>query len=378
MLDRNRIYFALGLVTMAGAAAPAACGGGSPTTGLGGQGGSTTSMSTTGGATTTSTTTSSSTTTTTTLACPSMMGTAFAVSQLSFGDGNNGEWKSLGFNIDGETWTAGDPKHCKPNSGATPSMVFPNGNNGIDNSFGDNLLPTIIGVDPNLVTDTNNGLTNGIFTVLLKMYCLPPSGDVDGMTTKLFGGTALGISADGGGTQMTPKWDGTDQWPVEPNLLSNPNDPESSTIVMPGTFVANDVYDTGKNQTFVLTLPLNLNGMSSSLKLTMYAAEAQMTFSTGRTAATLGVLGGVLNTEEFVAEIAKVADLLGYCSNSIYPALITKIRQSSDIMADGTQDPTQVCNGISVGLGFQMKEVLRGPIGPAVTDGPACAIPDGG
>ena len=219
---------------------------------------------------------------------------------------------------------------------------------------------------------------NGIFSVLLKMYCLPPTGDVDGMTTKLFGGTALGISADGGGTQMAPKWDGTDQWPVEPNLLSNPNDPESSSIIMPGTSVHGQTYDTGKNQTFVLTLPLNLNGQSSSLKLTMYAAEATMTFATGRTSATGGILGGVLNTEEFVAEIAKVADLLGYCSNSIYPTLITKIRQASDIMADGTQDPTKVCNGISVGLGFQMKEVLRGPVGPAAVNGAACAIPDGG
>src|SRR6185312_3714582 len=188
MLNRHRIYFALGLASMVGAAAPAACGGSSQSPALGGQGGSTTSSSSTGG-TTTSSTTTTSTTTTTTLACPSMMGTAFAVSQLAFGDGNNGEWKSLGFNIDGQSWTSTSTTHCKPNDGADPNTAFPNGNNGIDNSFGHNLLPIIVGVDPTLVSDTNNGLMNGIFSVLLKMYCLPTSGDVDGMTTKLFGGT---------------------------------------------------------------------------------------------------------------------------------------------------------------------------------------------
>jgi hypothetical protein len=305
-----------------------------------------------------------------------MTGTVLAFSQLALGNGNNGEWKSLGSNIDGETWTpvdgGTDPNHCLPSSGADPATVFPNGNNGIDNSFGHNLLPLILGIYPTLVSDTNNGLANGTFTAMLKMYCLPPTGDVTGMITKLFGGTQLGITADGG-TAMTPKWDGTDRWPVDPALLTNPMDAESSSIVFPGSSVTGAMFDTGKNQTFVLTLPLNVNGQTSSLKLTLYAAEATATLSADRRSATGGVLGGVVDTEELVAELQKLGYQLNLCNQSFWPTFIAMIRQASDIMADGTQDPTKTCNGISVGLGFQLREVQLGPVGTSIPGGPSCA-----
>jgi hypothetical protein len=293
-----------------------------------------------------------------------MTGTVLAISQLAFGDGNNGQWKSLGFNIDGQTWVQGDANHCQPNSGANPATVFPNGNGGIDNSFGHNLLPILVSLDPNLVTDANSDLSSGVFTTMLKMLCLPPTGDVSGMTTKLFGGTNLGA---------TPKWDGTDVWPVDPGLLTNPADPSSSSIVFPDSSVTGTTFDTGKNQTFVLRIPLHVNGQIVWMKLTLYAAEATATLSADRRSATLGVLGGVVNTEDLVAEIEKVSYALGFCSSSVYPTLLQTVRQASDIMADGTQDPTKTCNGISVGLGFQMQEVQLGNVGPAFPDEPSCA-----
>ena len=47
-----------------------------------------------------------------------------------------------------------------------------------------------------------------------------------------------------------------------------------------------------------------------------------------------------------------------------------QIRQASDIMADGTQDPNSVCNGISVGLGFNMLFAGLGDIAPPAPDPP--------
>ena len=41
------------------------------------------------------------------------------------------------------------------------------------------------------------------------------------------------------------------------------------------------------------------------------------------------------------------------------------IRQASDILKDGTQDPNEECDGISVGLGFEAKAVVVGDIAPA-------------
>ena len=381
MLRSHWIFFGLAVGTTVGLAG--ACGSNGTNPGAGGQGGTsssttTTSSSSSSGATSSSSSGSSSSSAAASsssgLVCNTTMGTVLAVSQLAFGDGMNGQWKSLGFDIDGQNWMPGATNHCQPNAGADPNKYFPNGVNGIDNSFGDNLLPIIIQVDPSLVSDTNMGLTDGVFTAMLKMYCLPPTGDVSGMTTKLFGGTNLG--GDAGIVQ--PKWDGTDMWPVSPDLLTTPTDPESSSIVFPMSSVTGSTFDTGKNQTFVLTIPLNANNVSTSMKLTLHAAEATTTLAADRKSATNGVLGGVLNTEDFIAEVQKIGSLLGVCSQGFWPSVITTIRQSSDIMDDGTQDPTKTCNGISVGLGFQMKQVQLGSVGPGTVTGSSCVCTDAG
>jgi hypothetical protein len=97
-----------------------------------------------------------------------------------------------------------------------------------------------------------------------------------------------------------------------------------------------------------------------------------MTLSADRKSATLGTIGGVLNTEEFVAELKKVGALLDLCNSSLFDSLITQVRQASDIMSDGTQDPTKTCDGISMGLNFEMGQAQLGDVGPVMPMGAAC------
>jgi hypothetical protein len=97
-----------------------------------------------------------------------------------------------------------------------------------------------------------------------------------------------------------------------------------------------------------------------------------MTMSADRKSATGGMIGGVLNTEEFVAEVKKVGFLLQLCGNPLFDNLVNQVRQASDIMDDGTQDPMQVCNGISMGLGFDMSAAQIGDVGPANVVGMSC------
>ncbi len=73
--------------------------------------------------------------------------TVLAVNQLLFGDGNSGQWKTFGFDIDGLVSTAQSTNLCQLNDLAVASDPYPDGNNGIDNSFGKNLLPLILDVD---------------------------------------------------------------------------------------------------------------------------------------------------------------------------------------------------------------------------------------
>jgi hypothetical protein len=223
--------------------------------------------------------------------------TTFALHSLDLGEGNSGQWKAVGFNIDGKVSTATSTDLCQPNSGANPATVYPDGNNGIDNSFGKLLVPIMLSLDPTWVTDLNGGLGQGSFNTLLQMACLPPMGDVAPIATKLFVGTPLAAP---------PKFDGTDSWSVAPELLSNPADPTSSSITFANASITAGTYDSGTNQTYVIRLPFAAQGMSTSLDLTLHAARLTMTLSADRKSATGGMLGGVINTEDLVAQIKKV------------------------------------------------------------------------
>jgi hypothetical protein len=286
--------------------------------------------------------------------------TTFALTKLLFGEGTSGQWEALGFNIDGLVSTAVSADVCQTNSGGSAATAYPDGNNGIDNSFGRNVLPLMLSLFPSWVTDVNVGLQDGSFNMLLKSYCLPPTGDVPVLTTKLFEGTALGA---------IPQFDGTDMWPVSPALLANPTDPESSTITFDMSSVTGTTFDSGKHQTVVLALPF---GPSTRFRLTLHAAQVTMTLAADRKSATSGIIGGVLNTEELVAEVKKVGYSIGLCDSPLLANLLTSIRQASDIVADGSQDPAKMCNGISIGLGFEMKEVQRGAVGPVVPVAMSC------
>jgi len=295
--------------------------------------------------------------------CMTTDGITLAANKLLFGEGNSGEWKKFGFNIDGLVSTGSSKDVCKTNMMGMPGTAYPDGDNGIDNSFGKNLLPSLLALYPTWPQDVNASIQKGLFTALLKMYCLTPMGDFPVMTTKLFGGTNLG---------MMPKFDGTDKWPVTPELLSDLKDPESSTIIFDKSSVIGTAFDSGKNVTFILTVPVTTVNKSTSIKLTLHSAQATMTLAADRKSATAGIIGGVLNTEEFVAEVKKVGELLGLCGSPLFDGLITQIRQASDIMTDGTQDPNKTCDGISIGLGFELSEALISSVGQAMPVGSAC------
>jgi len=366
MLGNARIFYgALTLMTTLAVGSAVGCGdGGSDTTGgsggTGGQGGSSTSSTGgSGGAGGSGGSGGSGGATT----CEPTDYRVFAVDELFFGEGNSGEWKKFGFNLDDKVSTGLSTDVCKPNSGGSPNTAYPDGDNGIDNSFGKNLLPTIIGLYPAWPQDVNNGILNGNFTALVKVDCMPDTGDAPNLTSKLFGGTSLG---------MMPAWDGTDKWPVEPGLLSDTMDPLSSTILFPNSSISGTTYNAGKDGTFILSVPVKGPTGSTSIKLTLYAARMEMTLADDRKSAKDGMLGGVLNTEEFVAEVKKIGALMGLCDNPAFAGLLNTVRQASDTLADGTQDPTRECDGISIGLGFSMVEAMLGDVGPANQVGDSC------
>lgn len=296
------------------------------------------------------------------LMCDPGEGITLALTNLYFGEGNSGQWKSVGLDIDGVESDGTSKGLCQPSSGGDPDIAFPDGNDGIDNSFGKNLLPTLLSLSPDFSANTNSALTKGYFNVMLKMYCLPDTGDAN-IISKVFGGTDL---------MATPQYDGTDAWPVAPEILADLEDPESSTLVFENSSVNGSTFDSGKGVSFILAIPIEYNDQTALLKLTLHGAQLKLTLSEDRRSAISGVLGGVLNTEELIDQIKKVGWIADRCDDEAFQAILTYVRQVSDIMTDGTQDPDQTCDGISFGLNLEMKEVQLGEVGPPSDPGMAC------
>lgn len=340
------------------------CGGTDTTSGTTtGEGGSaaTTVTSTATGTGTSSATTSGGTTSSTSggtggaapIVCTPSDGVALAINALDFGDvgTNTSASQKLGFNIDALVSTAGSTDLCQPANGGDKAKVYPDGANGIDNSFGANVLPLLLMLAPGFSDSVTSNITDGSFTIMLDFVGITAAADQPTLVTRLYGGGSLG---------MPPAFDGKDCWPVTPELLINPADIKSSSVKFDKSSIVGNKWSSGAAGTIQLTVPAG----PGTITLNIHKAQVVLDLSADHLSATGGMIGGVLDTNEFVTEVKKAV----YGINPAYCVAIatveTKIRQASDILNDGSQDKTKPCNGISIGFGFTMKSVQLGGVGP--------------
>jgi len=288
----------------------------------------------------------------------------FAIDKLFLGDidpdGTNnpvGGWKQYGLDLDGVASTNDSTGLCLPRAGGSKGAVYPDGYDGRDNSFGKNILPIILGLASNYSTLVNQDIQSGKFTYMLAiegvgapMPCTAPS--------RLFRGDNLA---------PPPQWDGSDAFPLGPDCLSDPSEPYlSAKNVFLDSTIQFGQYRSGPEANFNLVLGDGEDAIFAPIPI--HHARFEMKLTPGLDGAVEGQLGGVIDTEDFVAGIAKAAAKFDtvFCDPSSYTLqiILDQIRRASDIMKDGTQDPTHECDGISIGLGFTMKAAQLGPVAP--------------
>jgi len=288
-------------------------------------------------------------------------GVVLAMDRLFLGETNRdgtanaaSGWKQYGFNLDGKISTVESKDLCQPQPNAAPSSVYVDGDEGIDNSFGKNILTIIRGIEPNVSARVTDSIAAGDFTIMLSIDKLGASADYNPLGTKLYGGAALAAP---------PLWDGTDKWPVLPELLAVPTDITSAKVVFDGSYLVNNTWVSGSKG----DINLNLGLAGYTINLTIRSAVIAMDLTEDHTGAINGTIAGVLETDVLVGELQKVVGAFdpSLCDGTTIEGILSQVRQASDIMKDGTQDPDQVCNGISIGLGFTMKKVQLGDIAPA-------------
>lgn len=303
----------------------------------------------------------------------------FAVNSIMLGEAdrsgnkNKDAWKSYGYNLDGLITNVTDrnspslSKVCKLAAGAV-ATTHQDGNDGIDNSFGKNILTLLDPFTPNPSKDVTDGIVKGDFTIMLQVNGL--TDDAAQTATGLGGKILVGGTFDPQG-KTAPTFSPTDDWPYYA-------DPQ---VDMTGSYINGGEFVNGKGGA---TIKLAIGVSGENLELTINRAIVTFKHNPATKSLDEGTIAGVINTAEFANGLRKIAGRFAkdLCSGSTVDGIISSIQQASDMMADGSQNPNAPCDGISIGLGFTAKQVANptktATPGDAGADPCAAGAGDGG
>ncbi len=295
-------------------------------------------------------------------------GYAFVFTKVFWGDTDRDgtpsdtAWRQYGYDLDGKISTEQSTDLCQPASNGSPEWVYPDGDSGIDNVFGMAMVKLITAFTPNVTQQTNQAIASGQYSYLIAIDDLGNGPSYLGLPSRAYEGSLLG---------QTPIFDGSDSWPVTAESLSNPNDITSALFQFTTSYVNGHHWVSSPPGSYEIRLLVDY-----PLVLSLQHAVITMELSPDRSSGSNGIIAGILEVEPFIEEVRK---LLGssspsLCEGTTFDSLADSIRQASDILSDGTQDPNKTCDAISVGLGFEASAVqLGGVAAPAPPPADPCA-----
>ncbi len=307
----------------------------------------------------------------------------YAISKLYLGNyDRNGQkdeangWTNFGYNLDGLVTTRTSTDVCTLASGAGKDVQV-DGVQGIDNSFGENILPIVTSFNDVDMT-VNTDITEGHFTVMAYVTGLDDtntSQTATGLSGVLLPGADYANVLEAG----PPAFDMTTNWPVAPGTLAcaatgcTGQDPvKEATVKFPMAYVTNGTFVNGTPSD--VQLSLGIGGQT----LNVTAHSAVMTFQAHAGAVSQGTIAGVIRTSELLTAVQGIAGHISHslCSAMSFQSIATAIEQAADIILndDGTISNTAgtPCSGISIGIGFDAKEIAA----PTVIAPPPAPSPD--
>jgi hypothetical protein len=279
-------------------------------------------------------------------------GRNFAARKLYLGDSDRSgvqsptAWEAYGANIDGKVTTSESTDVCTLAAGASTSAQV-DGNDGIDNSFGENIIPLILSVaGSDFATSLNSGIEAGAATFMLDLSGLTddPAQTLSPVSAQLFSGVSIG----------TPTWTLSGEWGAYQGSLVGGSLASGALTKFPTAAISSGTWSSGTSGDLPLNLPLG----SGTLALVVHHAVISFAHSSANSA-TLGNVSGVLATDELIAAFQKAAASisLSLCDGSAFASIAAQLEAASDILKDGTNTSGVSCDGISIGFGFDATEV---------------------
>lgn len=276
--------------------------------------------------------------------------------RIFVGDTDRGEqtrtwaWRSLGANVDGLNTGYPATEECKPEESAPQYSPY-DGDEGIDNIWGERLVPLLAPWDKTPTKSANEAIARGARTPVLVL------GSIEGglVESKLDASFAF-VEAG-----STPLWNGTDVRALT----------AASLVTYPaGTFI-NGIFDSGRAEG---TVAIELMIGAHPLVLPVRGLRVRFELLPDHTT-TGGVLSGSVSVADMTFAVLEHVTRTApdTCGTPKLDALRVAIRQAADVLADGARDKTRRCDAISFGVGFDAAPIeLRGVAAPVSSPAPVC------
>ncbi len=275
-------------------------------------------------------------------------------------------WRSIGYNLDGYCTTTDAPySECTPAQGLAVEL---DGEDGIDNTFGNSFFPVLSlgadGIDTDLIATQEQGI--GAVLLLIDDWNgeLNDSRVTVTVTQTVFGTTAgpggaapditivgsEAFLADGTTPAPLPSWDGTDYfWGREDTFVAG--DPALPNVRVTTAYVTNGVLVARLPDRTPIKLVGTDIGVEITLTELLATGNVYDMFFGSSTAPPRVVVAGRWGFNDMVAQSANV----GICQGtSLFRTLTTILNGMIDVLQDPPDepDPNLPCDALSVGIAF--------------------------
>ncbi|HEY1955093.1 MAG TPA: hypothetical protein VGH28_05760 [Polyangiaceae bacterium] len=277
----------------------------------------------------------------------------FAIDQIFLGDtdrtnqASTTAWQGFGYDLDGLHTDATSTDVCSLQPGASLAYQV-DGPGGIDNAWGALVLPILETAmsEAHPSNAATLAIGRGDWTLLVQ---------VDGLSDDAQqNADSLDAQVSVGAPTTPPAFDGTTNWPVRPGAPVH----FSKVYVVGGTLVARDA-----DAAISIPLEIGIFGSAATLSfvLPLVVHDPIITFAhTSPDAAENGTLAGVLDAEAFIATLQAFAGRISASlCGSAFDGIASQLRACEEILPDGSNDPSAMCSGISLGIGFRATRVAN-------------------